>query len=165
MHIIRSRYSFCLTFVSWRCCCPPISHSLTHNNTQDKIIFGYQCGMPGNLAAVLLIRLKLFCISSICLNFSRRWCNLDTKTKKMRSPLCLNIMPKCKPLLFDIKYTRPDQQRGLGHNSSLQLRVCHLGPYLGASIPSPFLSRPLFRGTLFRSGSREMDLSENPAMF
>lgn len=38
---------------------------LTHKNIQDKIIFAYKCGMQSNLAAVLLIRLQLFCISNI----------------------------------------------------------------------------------------------------
>lgn len=40
-------------------------HCLTHKNIQEEIIFGYQGGMQSNLAAVLLIRLQLFCISNI----------------------------------------------------------------------------------------------------
>jgi len=43
----------------------PYDRCLTHKNIQHKIIFGYKCGMQGNLAAVLLIRLQLFCISNI----------------------------------------------------------------------------------------------------
>lgn len=43
----------------------PYNHCLTHKNIQDRIIFGYKCGMQSNLAAVLLIRLQLFCISNI----------------------------------------------------------------------------------------------------